>query len=99
MKIARSTLVGTWQKLSGDPCGKMYPNQIEFRDDGVYLVPMQKDEFWQWQSGDFEMMEEGVIRMQTANDAMLPYRYSISENRVLTFWDQDGCKVSYQQLR
>ena len=95
---AKAKLVGTWQKLTEEPCSDLYPNQIEFRIDGVYLVPME-NEYKHWQSGDFEIAKEGVINIQTANDETVSYHYAISEDRTLTFEDQNGCKFGYRQIR
>ena len=98
-KITLTTpaLVGNWILVPKDQKDiQDYPAHIEFREDGSYLVPMDNEVFRQWQSGDYEVIDEETIKIQTANDAMVSYRCRLVEDQ-LTFTDETGIKVTYHR--
>lgn len=97
MTVEKSSIVGSWFKVSESLCSGRYPDLIEFREDGVYLTPMRDDVFLEWQSGDYEFSGENEIKMQTANDAMVPVRYQLDEHgRLLTFIEDD-CECVFER--
>ena len=89
-----AVLAGEWDLVESDEPHDSYPVSIEFQDDGSYLVPMDDGVFRLWQSGDYEILGEEEISIQTANDAMLSYRCRLADD-VLVFTDASGFKFSY----
>lgn len=53
--------------------------------------------FTQWDAGTFEVIDSEQIRVSTANDAIVAYGFSLSNN-VLKFVDPDGCEFSYRRV-
>lgn len=88
-------IVGTWRKTTDDPCAARYPDELEFTDRGVYTgraaggLPL-------WDAGGYEVLEGGRVRISTANDAEIPYRFSLAGD-TLTFTDPEGCRFGYRR--
>lgn len=97
-ELEPKTMVGKWKKIDSTDCSAAYPNELEFIEGGVYLSERNDDVFLQWQSGDFEVIFEGHILMQTATDAMVEYEFSLSDDDILTFIDESGCEFRYERL-
>jgi hypothetical protein len=94
-------LVGEWRKVSASPCAELYPDRLTFRNDGVYLVPQElvrADPFPIWQSGDYEVVDDGRIRIQTSTDAMAAYDFTLSPEGVLSFTDGSGCRFNFERV-
>jgi hypothetical protein len=91
-------LLGNWRRISEQTCAQDYPESLEFREYGNYLAPMRDDVFWIWQSGEYELVEPGIIRIQSANDAMLRYRMEIDDSGALSFEDDAGCRIRYERM-
>lgn len=89
------SIVGRWRTVTDDPCGGRYPDVLEFRDRGVYTGQSQSG-FTLWDAGSYEPAQDGSIRISTANDAMIPYRYTLSGD-ALTFRDPEGCEFAYRR--
>lgn len=97
-QLSPTTLAGHWIRIAQTPTDvEIYPEKIEFRADGCYLTPMRGNTFYEWQAGDFEIVDEAAIKIQISNDAMVSYHYKMSEGR-LTFTAADGSSVSYKKL-
>ena len=94
--LSAAVLAGEWELVENDEPHDSYPLSIEFRDDGSYLVPMDDGVFRLWQSGDYEILREDEISIQTANDAMLSYRCRLIGD-VISFTDGSGHKYSYRR--
>lgn len=97
-RLSYENLAGHWQRVSQTPADPMlYPERIEFRQDGSYLTPMDNSAFYEWQAGDFEVVNSSTINIQASNDAMLGYQCSLI-NEELTFTDAEGIEVRYRRL-
>ena len=91
-------LVGNWEKITHSECDQLYPDTIQFQEGGLYYG--QKDPsgtFTQWDVGTFEVVDPKQIKISTANDAIIIYEFSIS-NDVITFIDPDGCEFKYRKV-
>lgn len=53
--------------------------------------------FTLWDVGTYEIAGSKQIKISIANDAILTYEFSIS-NDILAFVDPDGCEFRYQRL-
>lgn len=95
----KPTLAGKWEKLSTEPCSRKYPARIEFQDRRLYAGTADTPgEFTWWDAGTWELSGEGQVKLSTATDAVIAYKYSISAN-VVTFTDPDGCEFKYRKIQ
>jgi hypothetical protein len=75
----------------------MYPESIRFQDNGLYFgLKEPPGTFTQWDVGTYEIIESERINISTANDAIVTYRFAISDD-VPTFVDPDDCQFSYRR--
>jgi len=110
------SIVGQWQKAYieldqksnleySQKCQRQYPDNLEFFDEGIYMISREdslKEELYlQWQSGDYQVIQNDRIHIQSATDAMEEYRISITDSTkdeiLLTFVDDDGCEFVYKR--
>ena len=92
------TIIGNWKKVTSEVCADRYPDELQFLDAGIYLTRIPDGEFKYWQSGDYEFGGDNRIRIQTANDAMQAYEYSIDADGKLLFIDDKQCQVEYRRI-
>lgn len=96
------TLVGRWRKITEDPCADRYPLQLDVRAGGIYLSEGDPKAFCLWQSGDWELTDEGRLKIQIANDKMVSYRVELeqgdSEGDTLRVTDAEGCEFRYRKV-
>ena len=91
-------LVGNWEKTTSSTCSQVYPDTIQFQEGGLYFG--HKDPpgtFTQWDVGTFEVVGPKQIKISIANDAIVTYEFSIS-NDILKFVDSDGCEFTYRRV-
>jgi hypothetical protein len=99
MPQAAAVLVGNWTKITRSECSAIYPDRLQFSDNGLYAG--QKDppgSFTLWDSGSWEISGPEQIRISTANDAVIAYRFRQSGD-ILHFTDPDGCEFEYRRER
>lgn len=90
-------LVGKWEKTTRSACSQMYPDHIEFQERGLYYGQKEpQGTFTQWDVGTYEIVDPTHVKISTANDAIISYEFSIS-NDVLKFEDLDGCEFKYRR--
>ena len=93
-------LVGRWRKFTASKCSEMYPVDLEFREGGTYQGGLgqgtQPVVFWD--SGEYELLAANQVKISTANDGEIKYRFSIAHG-ALTFVDPDGCEFQYERVR
>lgn len=90
-------LAGRWMKVARDGCGETYPGSIEFRERGIYAAqPAVAGGFSTWDSGSYELVDARTVRISTANDAVIPYAFTLEGDR-LSFVDPDGCRFEYRR--
>lgn len=92
----KKVLIGRWRKTTRSPGDEIYPNEIDFTDRGVYFGTKEPGEFTLWDSGGYEALPAGRVRISTANDAEIVYRFSV-EDDVLTFTDEKGSRFQYRR--
>lgn len=97
---SQKSLVGIWKRLTTTKCSEIYPDDLEFTKRGTYVGKKRQGagEFTWWDSGEYEVLTENQVKISTANDAEIIYRFSIFGN-VLTFVDEDGCEFQYHGVR
>jgi hypothetical protein len=99
MLTQTSQLVGIWEKFTSSTCSQVYPDTLQFQENGLYFG--QKDPpgtFSYWDVGTFEVLSPKQVKISTANDAIVAYDFSISQD-VLTFKDADGCEFKYRRVQ
>lgn len=90
-------LVGTWSRVEPERTSAPYPEGIEFKARGVYFARKgERQSFSLWDSGGYSILGSGRIRISTASDAEIVYRFSISGDR-LTIWTEEGALV-YERI-
>lgn len=94
-----SPLTGEWQKVTASSCGDLYPDHLIFQDNGIYFGRRDPPgTFTAWDAGKYEVVGPEQVRLSTANDAILPYRFSLIGD-VLTFEDGERCIFRYQRTK
>ena len=88
-------LIGTWRKMTTEACANQYPDVLQFLEAGVYMTEIPNGEFRYWQSGDYETENRSRVKIQTANDRMQSYEYSIDSDGRLKFLDERMCEIIY----
>jgi hypothetical protein len=92
-------IVGSWEKVSGTACDEIYPDNIRFQENGLYFgLKDPPGTFTRWDAGTYEIIGPGRINISTANDAIVTYRFAIS-NDILAVVDTDNCQFSYRRVR
>lgn len=99
-----TNVVGDWIRASELPSTARfeYPERLEIREGGIYLIP--QTEIYEhaplWQGGAIEAVdgEPDRIRLQSANDAMLEYDWSLGDD-ALTFVVEDDLEIVYRRMR
>ncbi|MCS6953109.1 MAG: hypothetical protein RMK57_11950 [Bryobacterales bacterium] len=92
-----AVLVGSWLKITRSECSALYPDRLRLAANGLYTG--EKDPpgaFTLWDAGTWEVSGPGQIRISTANDAIITYRFTHSGDR-LRFVDPDGCEFEYRR--
>jgi hypothetical protein len=90
-------LAGSWDKTTISPCGEFYPDHLEFKENGIYAGRRDPPgTFTTWDAGKYEIAGTGRVRISTANDAIVAYRFTLAGD-VLTFVDDDACRVAYRR--
>jgi hypothetical protein len=92
-----SPLTGEWQKTTACSCDELYPDHLIFQDNGIYFGRRDPPgSFTTWDAGKYEVVGPEQVRLSTANDAIIPYRYSLIGDE-LTFEDGEKCVFRYQR--
>ena len=91
-------IIGKWSKISQSECSSIYPDELEFKNNGIYrgFKGINKNEFTLWDAGSYEIFSNEQIKISTANDAEIVYIFSFKDNN-LNFLDKDKCKFQYQK--
>lgn len=92
-------IVGSWEKVSRTACGEIYPDSISFQGNGLYFgLKDPPGTFTKWDAGTYEIIGSERINISTANDAVVTYRFAIS-NDILAVVDADDCQFVYRRVR
>lgn len=90
-------LVGSWQKVTDSVCSRLYPNLLQFRENGLYFGQMDaQGGYTLWDAGAYQVIEAGTLELSTANDALVRYRFWLADERLM-FVDANGCRFEYQR--
>jgi hypothetical protein len=91
-------IVGNWEKISPSTCDELYPDNIRFQENGLYFGHKNPPgTFTQWDVGTYEIVGPDRINISTAYDAIVAYRFAIS-NGTLTFVDSADCQFRYRKI-
>ena len=91
------SFAGKWKKVSTTQCGEGYPDEIEFYERPRYLARKGPGQgFIWWDAGSYEVAGESEVRISTASDEQVSYRFSIA-GELLNFVDRDGCEFQYRR--
>jgi hypothetical protein len=74
-------------------CDLFYPNSVEFFKDGTYAGQLG----YMWGGGNYNVVENGRITLDTMGGGMAAYNFSVSGN-MLIFTDDAGCTFQYQRV-
>ena len=97
MTQSSQQLVGTWEKITDSECSRKYPDRITFQEGKLYFAQSDPGTFTFWDVGTYEATSPKSVKVSTANDALISYKFSISEN-IVSFVDPDGCEFKYQRV-
>ncbi|HSF49986.1 MAG TPA: hypothetical protein VLA74_04420 [Nitrososphaeraceae archaeon] len=91
-------IIGKWTKITNSECSNLYPDNLEFKERGIYrgFKGLDKKEFTIWDAGSYEIIDNNQMKISTANDAEILYNFSIHDN-TLEFLDENRCKFRYQK--
>lgn len=89
-------LRGRWERASRDECATRYPVTLEFRESTYLGAKGPGQGFILWDAGQYDVLDDGRIRIQTASDELVEYRYQLS-SQTLTFRDATDCEVQYRR--
>lgn len=95
MNSVTETLIGEWNKQTTQECARVYPARLELRDGGLYSAPGAIQESAQWHGGDWEANDDGMFKIQMANDAMSTLTLVEQSQDKFAFTDAAGCTVIY----
>ena len=90
-------LLGKWERATDSPCAQRYPLQLTFQPNGLYFTgPRVEGVFTIWDVGTYQVVSLTEIRISTANDAIVTYRFSSTETSI-SFEDPDRCRFEYRR--
>lgn len=90
-------IVGHWGRAQTEPCAESYPDELEFRTEGIYLGRAGPGQgFVHWGGGDYEVVATDRIKLQDQTDMMVEYRLAADADR-LRFTAPDGCEIAYRR--
>ena len=90
------SLAGSWRKIPSDPCDRLYPDEIEFKE-ATYLGKKGPEQgFIVWDAGIYEIVGPDEVKISIATDELVLYRFSISGD-ILTVTDREGCEFRYRR--
>lgn len=93
-----SRFIGTWRKEPGAACASTYPDTLDIRANDLYFGRNDTPgTFAVWDSGTFEVLDAEQVRVSTANDARILYRYRFQAG-ALEFRDESGCQFRYRRI-
>lgn len=88
-------LQGTWLRGTTSPGNDDYPDHIEFKENGLYFGKKKEpNTFTWWDVGTYEVVSDNVVKISTANDAMITYQFTISGD-TLRFVEPQGRTLEY----
>lgn len=97
MPQTAATLVGSWVKTTRSECSAVYPDRLRFAENGLYAGERDPPgSFTLWDTGTWEISGAEQVRISTANDAVISYRFRLSGD-TLRFVDPDGCEFEYRR--
>ena len=77
----------------------VYPDVIEFRRDGLYTgTPASPGEFVVWDVGRYVVESANQVKLSTANDAEISYRFKL-DGEELTVEDAEGGRLRYVRAK
>jgi hypothetical protein len=98
VKQNKMNIVGNWTKVKGNACSEKYPDEIEFKHNGIYQAQAANETTMHpvWDAGTFEL-NGNSINISTSNDAVIKYAVEM-DNETASFNDPDGCTIKYKRL-
>src|SRR3954447_9015771 len=97
MTEGKSRFVGAWRKIENPACATLYPAVLQLDGNGLSRgFPEPPGQFTTWDVGTWEPVDSGHLAISTANDAVVRYEFSLTED-TLSFADSDGCRFSYRR--
>jgi len=94
---ATPDLVGSWRKLTDDPCAERYPAELRFAA-GPYRGVRGDDQgmIW-WDAGIYRLDDPSTLVVSSATDELETCTVVQAGNR-LTITDADGCTFVYERI-
>jgi hypothetical protein len=88
-------LEGKWRKTSTSECSKHYPDELEFFG-ARYLgrKGSSGQTFIMWDAGTYAHLPSGHVKISTATDEQVDYRFRL-DGETLIFTDKQDCEFRY----
>jgi hypothetical protein len=94
--VSLEELVGRWRKVDDGGSATPYPQEIEFFPDRTYRGSGGSRRQPVWDEASFDVLRDGSVRIQTADDRRLTYSARRSGD-LLTFAAHDD-RVTYRRM-
>lgn len=94
--VQRPELVGTWHKVTTDPCAEKYPATITF-STGTYRGSRGPGQgmVW-WDAGIYRLEGPRALVLSVATDELVRYEIDVRGDRIDVI-DADGCRFAYRR--
>ena len=95
----RRRLTGRWRRVPGPGGSVPYPDEITFAPNGLYrgVRGANGAEFTIWDVGRSEVLAADRIRISTANDEEIEYRFELAGDE-LRFPAAEGSPVAFRRM-
>lgn len=92
-----ATLIGEWHRITQSACSARYPAVIRFEAKGLFRAePDQPGAFSVWDVGRYSFDAPAQLRLSTANDAEVVYRFT-GDARHFSVIAPDGCELAFER--
>jgi hypothetical protein len=95
----KEKLLGRWKKITDTKCSKIYPDDLEFMEMGMYIGKKAQETTMHpyWDAGTYQILNKDQVKISTANDAQVIYNFSITDS-TLIFMSADKCEFKYRRI-
>ena len=99
VQAIRQQLTGRWRRVTASSSSVPYPDEISFAPNGLYHGTRGEDgrDFTVWDVGRTDILSDHEIRISTANDKEIVYRFHLAADD-LTITDAESAELTYRRI-